>query len=90
VSVFDSGTIDGLGGRAVDFSGNAAGNTFTLGPGYSITGKVLGQGNDTFQLGSGSGSFDLSTIGATQQYEGFTSFNLAGGTWIASGTFGQS
>jgi len=91
LSVFDSGTIVGTGGTAVDMSGNAAGNTFTLGPGFNITGKVLGQGNDTFQLGgSGTGSFDLSTIGASKQYEGFTTFNVVSGTWISSNTFGQS
>ncbi len=91
VSIFDSGTIVGTGGTAVDLSTNAVGNTFTLGPGFSITGRVFGQGNDTLQLGgSGTGSFDLSTIGATQQYRGFTSFNVIGGTWISSNTFGQT
>ena len=91
VSIFDSGSIVGTSGRAVDLASNAAGNTFTLGPGFSITGRVAGQGNDTFQLGgSGTGSFDLSTIGSTQQYFGFTSFNVVGGTWISSNTFGQT
>ncbi len=91
VRVFDSGVIDGTGGTAVDLSGNAPGNTFTLGPGYSIVGKVLGTGSDTFQLGgTGTGTFDLSTIGTTQQYEGFTAFNVISGTWITSNTFGQS
>jgi uncharacterized protein with beta-barrel porin domain len=91
VSVFDSGSIVSAGGVAVDLSHNAAGNTFTLGPGFSITGRVLGQGADTFQLGgSGTGSFDLDSIGSTKQYRGFTSFNVVGGTWISSNTFGQT
>ncbi len=91
VSVFDSGSILGFGGTAVDLTKNAAGNTFTLGPGFGIIGNVLGQGNDTFQLGGeGTGSFDLSNISPTQQYSGFTSFNVVSGTWISSGTFGQS
>ena len=89
VSVFDSGAIIGTGGTAVNLSGNAPGNTFTLGPGYGITGNVLGAGSDTFQLGgSGSGSFNLSTVGT--QYTGFTTFNVVSGTWTATGTFGQS
>jgi hypothetical protein len=91
ISIFDSGAIIGTGGTAIDLSQNAAGNTLTLGPGYKITGNVLGQGADTFQLGgTGSGSFDLSTIGATQQYRGFTAFNVVSGTWTVSNTFGQS
>ncbi|MGY8707511.1 autotransporter domain-containing protein [Bradyrhizobium sp. 18BD] len=89
VSVFDSGVIVGTSGTAVDLSGNAAGNSFTLGPGYSITGLVKGQGSDTFQLGgTGSGAFNLSNIGT--QYTGFTAFNVVGGVWTATGVFGQS
>ena len=90
VSVFDSGTINvGAGGTAVQFSGG--GNTFTLGPGYSITGFVIGAGADTFQLGgTGNGTFDLSQIGGSQQYQGFTTFNVVGGTWTVSNTFGQA
>jgi hypothetical protein len=88
VSVFDSGTIVGTSGVAVDLSGNAPGNTFTLGPGYSITGNVVGTGSDTFQLGgTGNGSFNLSSIGSNQQYQGFTTFNVVGGVWNTSGTF---
>ncbi|WP_143201926.1 autotransporter domain-containing protein [Bradyrhizobium sp. NAS96.2] len=89
VGVFDSGVIVGTSGTAVDLSGNAAGNSFTLGPGYSITGLVKGQGSDTFQLGgTGSGAFNLSNIGT--QYTGFTAFNVVGGVWTATGVFGQS
>ena len=89
VSIFDSSVIIGTAGTAVDLSGNAAGNTFTLGPGYSITGNVLGQGSDTFQLGgSGAGAFDLSTVGT--QYTGFTTFNVVSGVWAVSNVFGQA
>jgi hypothetical protein len=48
VSVFDSGAIVGNGHPAVDISGSAVGSSFTLGPGYNITGLVLGQFGDTF------------------------------------------
>ena len=78
-------------GVAVDLSQNSPGNKFTLGPGYSISGAVLGSGSDTFQLGgSGSGTFDVSTIGTNQQYQGFTTFNVVSGGWTLSGTFGQT
>jgi autotransporter-associated beta strand protein len=83
VSVFDSGTISG-GTDAVQFGGT--GNTFTLGPGYAITGDVVGSGSDTFQLGgTGSGSFDLDNIGT--QYTGFGTFNVLSATWTVTGTF---
>jgi autotransporter-associated beta strand protein len=87
VSVFDSGLIDGTSGTAVDLSHTGPGNTFTLGPGYDIIGNVVGSGSDTFQLGgSGSGSFNLSSIGASQQYRGFSTFNVVGGVWTVTGT----
>jgi autotransporter-associated beta strand protein len=88
VSVFDSGLIDGTSGIAVDLSQTGPGNTFTVGPGYTIVGNVVGSGSDTFQLGgSGSGSFNLSSIGSGQQYQGFSAFNVISGTWTATGTF---
>jgi uncharacterized protein YhjY with autotransporter beta-barrel domain len=91
VSMFDSGYINGTSGTALDLTGNAPGNTFTLGPGYSISGQVLGQGNDTFQLGgTGTGNFNLANIGpvdSTQQFQGFTTFNVVSGVWNTSGTF---
>ena len=87
VSIFDSGTITSTQGTAIQFGGGV--NTLTLGPGYVINGNVLGSGGDTFQLGgTGSGIFDLSTIGA--QYQGFTTFNAVSGTWTVFGFFGQS
>jgi uncharacterized protein YhjY with autotransporter beta-barrel domain len=94
ISIFDSGTIastSGAGGKAIDLRQASGGNTVTLGPGYSITGRVLGAGSDTLQLGgSGNGAFDLSTVSATQQYQGFTTFNVVSGTWTVSNTFGQA
>lgn len=93
VSIFDSGTIVGASGVAVDLTNASGGNTFTLGPGYSITGDVLAfpGGGDTFQLGGiGSGSFDLSKIGPAQQYENFTTFNVVSGLWSVDNTFTQS
>lgn len=90
-SVFDAGTIIGTGGTAIKFSAGSVGNTLTLAPTFSITGKVLGAGSDILQLaGSGTGSFDLSTIGAAAQYEGFTTFNVLSGVWVVSNTFGQT
>jgi hypothetical protein len=57
---------------AVQFTGGS--NSFTLAPGYSIVGNVVGTGTDTFQLGgsTGSATFDLgpsepaSNIGASR------------------------
>jgi uncharacterized protein with beta-barrel porin domain len=86
-SVFDSGTITGASGTAVQFA-NAGGNTFTLGPGFAVNGNVIGAGNDTFQLGgTGSGTFSLATIG---QYTGFNTFNTVSGTWMVTGTLTQT
>ena len=93
ITVFDSGYIDGTSGVAVDLRDNlnATPNIFTLGPGWQISGTVYGATGDTFQLGgSGTGVFDLSKIGDSQQFEDFTTFNVVSGTWITSGTFGQS
>ena len=66
----------------------ATGNTLTLAPGSVISGKVLGTGSDTFQLGgSGAASFDVSQIGAAAQYQGFGTFNKIGSSvWTLSGT----
>ena len=87
--VFNSGTVTGTAGTAINFA--AGSNTLTLGPGFAINGKVIGAGGDTFQLGGvGSGTFDLSLIGAAGQYEGFSTFSKVGSsTWTATGTFSQ-
>ncbi len=87
VSVFDSGLIEGTSGTAVDLRHAGAIDTFTLGPGYTIVGNVVGSGSDTFQLGgTGSGSFDLNSIGSAQQYQGFSTFNVVSGIWTVTGT----
>ena len=83
VSIFDGGAIIGSGGTAIEFAGS--GNTLTLGAGYTISGTVDPSGNNTFQLGgSGSDTFDLSSIGAAAQYLGFTTFSVVGGTWAVT------
>jgi uncharacterized protein with beta-barrel porin domain len=93
-TVFNDGTISSNNGPAIQFTsvgGGGGGNTLTLGPGSVINGNVVGSGADTFQLGgSGSGNFNLSTIGAGSQYQGFTTFNVVGGVWNTTGMFGQA
>ena len=82
VSIFDAGVIVGTGGTAIQFAGS--GNTLTLGAGYTIAGAVDPAGGNVLQLGgTGSDTFDLSSIGP--QYKGFTAFNVIGGTWTVSG-----
>ena len=81
-----SGTITGTGGTAVQFG--AAGNAFTLGPGFTVNGLVRAFAGDAFQLGGiGTASFDASLIGPAAQYRGFTIFNKVGdSTWTLTGT----
>ena len=96
LAITNGGTISGgLGGdgltraAAILFTGGS--NSLTLAAGYSIIGNVLGTGTDTFQLGgSGTGAFNLGSIGSVQQYRGFSTFDVVGGTWTASGTYGQN
>jgi uncharacterized protein with beta-barrel porin domain len=84
-SLTDSGAITGSGGTAIQFGG--ANNTLTLAPGAVITGNVLGAGSDKFQLGgAGAASFDVSKIGPSAQYRGFSAFNKVGlSTWTLTG-----
>ena len=84
LSIFDAGAIIGSGGTAIELAGS--GNTLTLGAGYVISGVVDPlSGSNTFQLGgTGSDTFDLSSIGATAQYQGFTIFNVVGGAWTVT------
>ena len=86
VSIFDAGSILASGGTAIEFDGT--GNTLTLGAGYTISGIVDPQsGTNTLDLGgSASDTFDLSSVGAGEQYRGFTVFNVAGGTWGLTGS----
>jgi outer membrane autotransporter protein len=87
-SVFNAGTITGTGGTAIQFSTGSVGNTLTLAPTSAVNGTVLGAGSDIFQLGgTGSGTFNLSTIAAAQQYQGFSTFNkIDASTWTVTGT----
>lgn len=84
-SVFNAGTISG-GLAAIAFSG--AGNTLTLAQGSVINGGVVGGGSDTFQLGgTGAATFDISALGNTAQYQGFTTFNkVDSSVWTLTGT----
>ena len=87
ISIFNSGAITGTNGTAIEFDSGV--NTLTLGPGFAINGNVLGVGNDILQLGgTGTGSFDLDNIGT--KYTGFATFNVVGGTWVATGTGNQN
>jgi autotransporter-associated beta strand protein len=93
VTIFDSGYINGTGGKAVDLSGNvnSTPNTFILGPGYDIIGNVLGAGSDIFELGGSTGpgnTFSLNNIGS--QYIGFATFNVVSATWVLTGSGSQN
>jgi uncharacterized protein with beta-barrel porin domain len=84
--IFNAGTITGTAGTAINFF--SGGNTLTLAPGSVISGKVLGTGSDTFQLGgTGAATFDVSQLGAAAQYQGFGTFNkIDSSTWTLTGT----
>jgi hypothetical protein len=85
VDVFDGGTIIGSGGTAVELK--AAGDDFTLGENYVVSGAVVAAAGDALQLGgAGPASFNLAAVGT--QYKGFTEFNVVGGTWTMSGSSG--
>jgi uncharacterized protein with beta-barrel porin domain len=92
-TVFNSGTINAAtGSAAIEFCGGCGiANVLTLGPGSVINGLVLGTGIDTFQLGgTGKDTFNLSLIGAGQQYDGFTTFNkVDSSNWTVTGTGAQ-
>ena len=84
-SIFNAGSISG-GTAAIRFG--AGGNTLTLMPGSVVSGKVMGFGSDTLQLGGiGDGSFDISLVDAGAQYSGFTAFNkIDSSIWSLTGT----
>jgi autotransporter-associated beta strand protein len=94
LTVTNSGTITGgLSGdgvtraNAITFTGGT--NTLELRPGSSITGNVVAfSAADTLALGgSGSATFDVSTIGSSAQYQGFGTFQKTGSsTWTLTGT----
>ena len=89
-TVFNSGTINAAAGfAAIELCG--CGSVLTLGPGSVINGLVLGGGAGTFQLGgTGKETFNLSLIGAGQQYDGFATFNkVDSSNWTVTGTGAQ-
>ncbi len=90
-TVFNSGTINAATGFAAIELCGCGNSTLTLGPGSVINGLVLGNGTDTFQLGgTGRDTFNLSLIGAGQQYDGFATFNKVGSSnWTVTGTGAQ-
>lgn len=88
-----SGTLKGGTGGAVQFDqGTAFANTLKLRPGAKITGTVFagpGSGDMLEWGGSGSGTFDLSSIdtgSGTRQYRNFEGFEVKSGTWSFSGS----
>jgi uncharacterized protein with beta-barrel porin domain len=90
-TVFNSGTINAAAGfAAIELCGCAS--VLTLGPGSVINGLVLGGGAGTFQLGgSGKDTFNLSLIGAGQQYDGFSTYNkVDSSNWTVTGTGAQN
>ena len=90
-TVFNSGTINAATGFAAIELCGCGNSMLTLGPGSVINGLVFGNGTDTFQLGgTGRDSFNLSLIGAGQQYDGFATFNKVGSSnWTVTGTGAQ-
>jgi uncharacterized protein with beta-barrel porin domain len=94
LTVINSGAISGgLGGdgvtqaNAITFTGGT--NILQLQAGSTITGNVVAfSAADTFQLGGTTNSnFDVSTIGASSQYQGFGFFQKVGSsTWTLTGT----
>ena len=94
LTIINGGTIAGglanagAGARANAITFTGGGNVLELQAGSSITGNVVGTGSDTFRLGgSTSSSFDVSTLGALAQYQGFSTFVKTGGsTWTLTGT----
>ncbi len=86
--IINAGTIIGTLG-AISLNGPGTDDTLTLTPTSVIVGRVFAgaAGNDRLQLGgTGIGHFDVGTIGTGQQYLGFETFNVIGGSWILSGT----
>ena len=85
----NAGTIIGTLG-AISLNGPATDDTLTLTPTSVIVGRAFAcvlPGNDRLQLGgSGTGHFDVGTIGTGQQYLGFETFNVIGANWILGGT----
>jgi uncharacterized protein with beta-barrel porin domain len=92
-AVFNAGTINAATGLyAIQFCNCSADSSLTLGTTSVINGLVLGAGTQVFNLGgsTGTGTFDLSLIGAGQQYDGFGTFNkIDTSHWILTGIGNQ-
>ncbi|MDR6871360.1 outer membrane autotransporter protein [Bosea sp. BE125] len=94
LAIVNNGTIRAGAGQsnAIVFGQTAAStSTLELQAGSIITGNVVASAsatNDTFRLGgTGSASFDVSTIGPAAQYRNFDVFEKTGaGTWSLTGT----
>ncbi|MDX8525145.1 autotransporter-associated beta strand repeat-containing protein [Mesorhizobium sp. MSK_1335] len=94
LTIVNSGTISGgLSGdgvtraNAISFTGGI--NTLELQAGTNILGNVVAfSAADTLRLsGTANGSFDVSQIGASAQYQGFGIFQKTGSsTWTLTGT----
>ncbi|OQM76135.1 autotransporter domain-containing protein [Manganibacter manganicus] len=94
LAVINSGTITGGNGangqaNAITFTGGS--NVLELQAGSMISGNVVGTGSDTFRLGGDvtdpTTTFDASQIGASAQYQGFSTFEKTGNsTWTLTGT----
>lgn len=87
--ITNSGTITGGALGAIRFAN--VDDRLELQPGSVITGEVAARdGTDTLAFGgTGNGTFDLSAIGAGQQYTNFDVFSIEEGTWSYSGTTGE-
>jgi uncharacterized protein with beta-barrel porin domain len=88
LTIINSGSIAGGGAQAdaITFTGGA--NVLELQAGSAITGNVVGTGSGTLGFGGAANStFDLSAVGATAQYQGFSTFAKTGtSTWMLTGT----
>jgi autotransporter-associated beta strand protein len=86
--IVNTGTISG-GSAAIRFGSTA--DILTITPSSVINGIVTGPGlgGVTLQLGgTGNGTFDVSKIGADQQYRGFRQVNkVDSSTWTLTGSF---
>lgn len=92
-SITTSGSInagtdgDGSLANAIEFQGGI--NTLELQAGYIINGNVVAfSSSDTLALGgTTNATFDVSSIGATAQYQGFGNYEKLGtNTWTLTGT----
>ncbi|MGJ5136635.1 autotransporter outer membrane beta-barrel domain-containing protein [Bradyrhizobium oligotrophicum] len=83
---FNTGGVAVTSANAITFTGGS--NTLEIWASSIINGNVAGTGSDTFRLGGAvNGTFDASTIGASAQYRGFSSFVKTGtSTWTLTGT----